>query len=81
VGSLPPYLDILRVLAKGRRRMTTTEIGRELNISPSTVRYNIMKLERDGYVARDGKWYYITDKGMELLRNVARELMEVVGNG
>jgi DNA-binding transcriptional ArsR family regulator len=65
-------IEILRLF--DRRRMTLSEIARELSLSPSTVGEHLDQLVRAGLIVQEDenhrwKYYALTEKGILLVHN------------
>jgi len=75
-------MRILRSLKE--RRKTVTELGRELELSKSTVYEHLTKLLEIGFVRKvdnqNRKWVYyeLTEKGQTFLRSDVRKLILIV---
>lgn len=53
-NSLERALLVLDLVARERQGLTNAEISRRMRIAPSTCSYILARLEREGYVSRDG---------------------------
>jgi MarR family 2-MHQ and catechol resistance regulon transcriptional repressor len=77
-GLTEPQFNILVLLAKkGNEGMVFTEIGRKMLVSRANVTGLIDRLEREGFITRNGqpndrrtKLAMITEKGLDMLRRI-----------
>lgn len=77
-------MDVLILLAKKGAtlqhvRISTTQIGRELDMSQQNASRIILELERSGKISRTVNGIYITEKGANELKKLYEELRSALG--
>ncbi len=72
--SIEEYLETLSRLAEKREKLTTTNIAREMGVSPASVSEMLRKLSREGYVRHEPyREIALTKKGMSLGKRTLRK--------
>lgn len=64
VGSLKKGLDVLTCFGRRHSRLTVTEAARLTGTSPASARRSLLTLERLGYLAGDGKHFWMLPRAL-----------------
>ena len=72
--NIEEYLEVLYRNGSNKEQVSTTQLSKELNISPGSVTQMLKKLEKLGYIIYTPyKGATLTDEGMEIAQKITRK--------
>jgi DNA-binding MarR family transcriptional regulator len=71
--------DVARILYEADSGLTVDEIGRKLDITGGTIRFNLKHLKKKGYVTKNKKTYKISsDKDESDIENLKPKTLDEI---
>lgn len=66
VTALAKGLDVLTCFNRARSRLTLSDVARATGATPASARRSLMTLQALGYLASDGKWYWMQPQALRV---------------